>query len=84
MEQWFSVQMKSVYITWCCPVRSLRLRREQTDSACSRTVGWGEYLGLKGEDVTGSWRIMHNDELHELYLPNFVDEIKENEVVRVR
>jgi len=41
-------------------------------------------LGLKGEDVTGSWRIMHNDELHELYLPNFVHEIKENEVVRVR
>jgi len=25
---------------------------------------------FKGEDVTGSWRIMHNDELHKLYLPN--------------
>jgi hypothetical protein len=46
-----------------------RLRGEHTDSVCSSTEGWGEYLGLKGEDVTGGWRIMHIEELHKVYLP---------------
>jgi hypothetical protein len=32
-----------------------------------RTECWGEYLDLKGSLTGGSWRKLHNDELHNPY-----------------
>jgi hypothetical protein len=33
-------------------------------------------FGHKGEEVTGGWRKLHNEELYNLYLPDFVGVIK--------
>jgi hypothetical protein len=34
---------------------------------CSRIGCWGGYLFLRGDEVTGEWRRLHNDELYDLY-----------------
>jgi hypothetical protein len=33
-------------------------------------------FGPKGEAVRGDWRIMHNEELHNLYFPNIIRVVK--------
>jgi hypothetical protein len=32
----------------------------------------GEYRGKKREDVTGDWRKLHNEELHNLYSTKYL------------
>ena len=34
---------------------------------CSRIGYWGRYLGTKGDEVTGEWRKLHNEEFSDLY-----------------
>ena len=36
--------------------------------------------GSKREEVTGIWRLLYNDELHDVYTPNIGDHIKEDEM----
>jgi hypothetical protein len=38
-------------------------------------------LGLKRDEVTGGWRKLHNEELHNLYSsPSINDQVKEDEM----
>jgi hypothetical protein len=41
---------------------------------------WRGILGPKKDEVSGEWRKLHNDELHDLYSsPNIVQVIKSRE-----
>jgi hypothetical protein len=38
---------------------------------------WGGIFGAKRDEITGEWRKLHNEELHDLYSsPNTVQVIK--------
>jgi hypothetical protein len=39
-------------------------------------------VGWKRGEVTGDWRTLHNEELHNLYFANYNDQVKEDEMGR--
>jgi hypothetical protein len=56
--------------------RSLTLREEHRLRVCENRV-LRRIFGLKRDEVTGGWRKLHNEELHNLYSsPNIIRAIK--------
>jgi len=37
------------------------------DCGCLKTGCWKRIFGPSGEEVTGGWKRLHNEELHNLY-----------------
>jgi hypothetical protein len=71
-------------VLYGCETWSLTLREEHRLRVLEKRV-LRRIFGPKRDDVTGDWRKLHNDELHNLYsLPNIIrnDQGKENEMGR--
>jgi hypothetical protein len=57
-------------VLYRCETLSLMLREEHRLRVCENRV-IGRIYGPKGDEVTGSWRKLHNKEFHDLYFsPN--------------
>jgi hypothetical protein len=57
----------------------LTLREEQTLRVFENRV-LRRIFGPKGDEVTGGWRKLHNEELHNLYAsPSLIRKIKDDE-----
>jgi hypothetical protein len=66
------------YETW-----SLTLRKEHRVRVCENRV-LRRIFGPKSDEVTGGWRKLHNEELHNLFssLSLITDEVKEDAIGR--
>jgi hypothetical protein len=53
-------------VLYGCEIWSLKLREEHKLSVFENRV-LRRIFGPKGDGVTGGWRKLHNDELHDLY-----------------
>jgi hypothetical protein len=63
-------------VLYGCETWSRRLREERRLRVCENRVWW-RIFGLKRDEVTGEWRKLYNEELHDLYSsPNIVRVIK--------
>jgi len=63
-------------VLYGCEIWSLTLREERRLRVFENRV-LRRVFGLKRDEVTGEWRILHNEELSDLYsLPNIVREVK--------
>jgi hypothetical protein len=57
---------KLLVVPYECKTWSLTLREEQRLRVFENRV-LGRIFGLKKDEVTGDWRKLHNEELHNLY-----------------
>jgi len=63
-------------VLYGCETWSLRLREERKPRVFENTM-LRRIFGPRGDEVTGEWRRLHNDELNDLYSsPNIVRVIK--------
>jgi hypothetical protein len=63
-------------VLYGCETWSLTLREEQRQRVFENKVP-RRIFGTKRDEVTGDWRKLHNEELHNLYsLPNIIRMIK--------
>jgi hypothetical protein len=60
---------------YVCETWSLTLREERRPRVFENGVLRGVF-GPKENEVTGEWRRLHNEELHDLYSPNIIRMIK--------
>jgi hypothetical protein len=67
-------------VLYGCKTRSLTLREEHTLRVFENRV-LRRIFGPKRDEVTGEWRKMHNEELHNLYSsPHIIRQVEANEV----
>jgi len=75
---------KQNYSFTCCFIRVWNLVSHyegRTQTGCLRTWCKGKYLDLRRNKITGGWRKVHNEELHNLYSsPNSVRVIKSRKI----
>jgi hypothetical protein len=58
-------------------VTSAKHRGEECGRRVLENGGWRGIWGLRGDEVKGEWRKLHNEELYDLYCsPNIVRVIK--------
>jgi hypothetical protein len=62
---------KSIFplVLYICEIRSLILREKHRQRVFENRV-LRRIFGPKRDEVTGDWRKLHNEELHDLYLPS--------------
>jgi hypothetical protein len=67
-------------VLYGCETWSLTLREEHRLRVFEKRV-LRRIFGPKGDEVTGEWRKLHNEELHNLYSsPDIIRQVKANEV----